>query len=349
MTTDYSQYQGWEPVTMPSGAIYYKVPNSGYLYDPFMSEQKGRPVLFVNNQTEYEEKQNAINAQKKREENASNPLYQLAPVAGTVGGLYAANKLAGAGTTAATSTGTTVANTGALGGASGGAGGSGGAALEGAGLVGPTQPGFGAGVMANAGSMGALPVAAIAGSTYLGGEAAYDMLKGRKPGMPGRVILGMATGGLSEVGNALFNRKTTKDIQKENTQSFMDMAPEDAGWQNYVQGARAQNIQGGPPDPSKPFAGKYATWDEYVAGGLEANDLTHVAGNIKSYGKDWGTLSEEDRQAITQRNIDANNYLSSKGEVLTQDEAIAKQIYEDYLKEKQAKELAARSDTRNRR
>lgn len=91
--TDYSQYQSWPAVEMPDGSTKYKVPNSGYLYDPFLSEMKKRPVLFVNNQAEYDAKQKEIKKQQDIQEKASDPLYQLAPVAGTVGGLYVANKL----------------------------------------------------------------------------------------------------------------------------------------------------------------------------------------------------------------------------------------------------------------
>lgn len=69
-------------------------------------------------------------------------------------------------------------------------------------------------ILGNAGAMGVGPLAAIAGATYLGGKAGYDMLQGKKADLPGRVILGMATGGLSEVANAargLWDKDRFKD------------------------------------------------------------------------------------------------------------------------------------------
>lgn len=67
--------------------------------------------------------------------------------------------------------------------------------------------------------LGLGPLAAIAGATYLGGKAGYDMLKGKKPDLPGRVVLGMATGGLSEVanfaGNKLFGKSNTRGEQHQ--------------------------------------------------------------------------------------------------------------------------------------
>ena len=60
------------------------------------------------------------------------------------------------------------------------------------------------------GSVGLGPLAAVAGATYLGGKAGYDMLKGKTPGTPGRVVLGMATGGLSELANSLNHKSATR-------------------------------------------------------------------------------------------------------------------------------------------
>lgn len=70
-------------------------------------------------------------------------------------------------------------------------------------------------ILGNASQLGAGPLAAIGMSTYLGGKAGYDMLKGKEPGVPGRVILGMATGGLSELAKPFLGSKSTKDIQAE--------------------------------------------------------------------------------------------------------------------------------------
>jgi hypothetical protein len=91
----------------------------------------------------------------------------------------------------------------------------------------------------------------------------------------------------------------------------------------YVQGMR-QQYDSAPPDPSKPFAGKYASWDEYQKAGLEAPDLTGVYGNIKTYGPEWAKLTQEQRVAVTQLNINDGIYKSKKGEVEITDQEKAK-------------------------
>lgn len=342
----FNQHKSWVPVTLPNGSTYYEVPGTGYVYDPVMSQMKGRPVLFNNPKTALERKREEEKAIKE----ANDPINQLAPVAGTVGGLWAANKIAGMGSGAA------AAETGAA--ASGGASATGAAAAEGA-FVGPQLPGFGTGVLSNAGSMGFGPMAAIAGSTYLGGEAAYDMLKGRKPGTPGRVILGMATGGLSEVANKFLGHESTRDHARKNTSRLQGMGEDDGNWQSYVAGMREQ-YNSAPVDPSKPFAGKYGSWNEYKSAGLEANDLTGVYGNLSTFGPEWASLSQEDRIRVTQSLIDNDLYDSKKGEVIITDPEKAREIYstvlgrekseEELEKEKQAQELARRADERaNRR
>ena len=92
--TDYSQYQTWEPVTAGTGATYYKVPGTGYLYDPFLSQSKGRPVLWPNTEKAYNDQKRA---QKQQEFNQS-PAGQVIPVvagtAGTLGGAWAINRFA---------------------------------------------------------------------------------------------------------------------------------------------------------------------------------------------------------------------------------------------------------------
>ena len=96
--TDYSQYQTWEPIKDNTGAVYYKVPNSSYIYDPFLSQTKGRPVLWPNTQ---KSDQKAKKMQDQAEFNQS-PLGQVLPVvgttAGTIGGAYAINRFANSAT-----------------------------------------------------------------------------------------------------------------------------------------------------------------------------------------------------------------------------------------------------------
>jgi hypothetical protein len=125
--------------------------------------------------------------------------------------------------------------------------------------------------------------------------------------------------------------KTTRQHAQENTKELMDAGKDNPAYQAYVQGMREQ-YNSGPKDPSKPFAGKYGSWDEYVKGGLEAGDLTGVYGNIKTYGPAWASLTPEQRQAITQANIDSGIYTSKKGEVEITDEKKAKENYDNVLR-----------------
>lgn len=86
---DFSQYQSWQKMVAPTGAVYYAVPGTGYVYDPFNSQLKGRPVLWENPLPEYEAKE----AAKKKAEKAASPEGQLLPIAGVVGGTVGAKYL----------------------------------------------------------------------------------------------------------------------------------------------------------------------------------------------------------------------------------------------------------------
>lgn len=90
---DFSQYASWPKIIAPTGAVYYKVPNTGYVYDPFLSAQKGRPVLWTNPEPQVKEKEAAEaekNALIKAQKDAMSPSGQLLPIAGGVGGTVAA-------------------------------------------------------------------------------------------------------------------------------------------------------------------------------------------------------------------------------------------------------------------
>ncbi len=189
---------------------------------------------------------------------------------------------------------------------------------------------------ANISGLGFGPLAAIAGATYLGGQAGYDMLKGKKPGLPGRVILGMATGGLSEVANHFLGQhKTTRQTQQENTQNLLSQS-DDPAWQGYVSAMRGQN-ETGPSDASMPYGdskgNKYANFQDYKnsATGLDAANLTGVVGNLQLYGPAWAKLTEAQRQAVVQKNIESNIYDSKKGEVVITDPTIGKQNFDSVV------------------
>jgi hypothetical protein len=120
--------------------------------------------------------------------------------------------------------------------------------------------------------------------------------------------------------------KTTKQVQQEHSQQLSELDPNNAAWQNYIGGMRNQVT-----NKEAPYAGKYKTFDEYKKAGLQANDLTGVYGNLKTFGPDWSKMSFADKQKVTQALIDANMYKSKKGEVVVTDEEKAKQIRDQVL------------------
>jgi len=129
--------------------------------------------------------------------------------------------------------------------------------------------------------------------------------------------------------------QSTRGVQKEHTGQLLQFGTEDPTYQGYVQTVRAQH-QEAPPDPEHPFSdtkgNKYRTWDDYKSGGLDAGNLTHVYGNIRVYGPQWASLSEEQRRAVTQANIDSNLYDSHKGEVQISDDEKAKVNFDNVMK-----------------
>lgn len=205
-----------------------------------------------------------------------------------------------------------------------------GSSLSGGGAAAGTGASGGTGA-AGAGSIAAsvVPVAGAVGGAALLAKGAKDLYEGDSGDPVSRAQTAFTTGGISELARALgVGHKSTRDVARERTGELMGMgdAPE---WQGYVQGMREQ-YNAAPPDPSKPFAGKYGTWDEYEQAGLEAGDLTGVYGNLKQ-GPAYGGLSDEQKLQYTQANIDANNYFSNKGDVLQRDEALGQKLLEQIM------------------
>jgi hypothetical protein len=174
------------------------------------------------------------------------------------------------------------------------------------GFIGPTAPAAenvlwgsaapGTSIGANAAAMGAGPIAAILGATALGGMAGYDMLKGRKANLPGRVILGMATGGLSEVPGLFgWGKKSTGERQNERWQNLFESgnAPEwaFANGVNQDQGFGDKDLADPNFDPRKVWASS-AMFD--------------------TFGKNWAnTGTEAQREEITKQ-ILANKLIDTK-------------------------------------
>lgn len=354
--TDFSQWGSWQPITI-DGLPYYQVPgHDQYVFDPYDG-----PYGSIKINPKYVE----------AAYNAENPepglVDQIVPAIGTIGGLYLSNQLFNPST--ATATGAEVAgqagnSSGFFGnlfgsGAEGQALGSSAALNEGV-MLGDSMLATSAfdpstanvaDIFSQGGGESALggvtPYLGAAGAAY----GAYNMYEGLKEGDMGQTGMGAAGVGLgiNAMGYALgpwgwgalaaaalaskfTKHESTRDVARKHTKSLMEQGKDDANWQNYVAAMR-KGFDKAPPDPSKTFAGKYANWKEYEAAGLEAPDLTGVYGNLKTFGPQWASLSEDQRVAVTQGIINAGLYKSKKGEVEITDPEKAKTIYESVLAE----------------
>lgn len=353
------QMPGKYPTTGPAYARYGEPPE-GWVYSP-ADDTYRRSAAYRENLQQYEESAGL------REKAPKQPglLDTVAPVAGTLGAIYLGKTLGteaiplakealGLGSAATgTATGTAAGGAASPGllGASGNVisttslpsvtatgGGASTAATGGASVSGavPAPGGLLSGVAPMAGSLGGLgALGGIAAATYLGGKSAVNMLKGKEDksaqGYLGRGILGIATGGLSEIARPFLGQKSTRDRQSEVSNRLLNEAGDDQVAQQYVSSMRDQ-FSSAPPDPSKPFAGKYGSFDEYRTAGLEANDLSGVQGNMDAYGtKEWANLTQDQRVKATQALIDNDLYESKDGGVQVKDEAKAKQIIDQAL------------------
>jgi len=164
------------------------------------------------------------------------------------------------------------------------------------------------------------------GGMGLGLSAAAPLL-GLGPIGWGGIAL-MAAGGAGLGG--LLAHKSTRDVAKEHTAKLAGQGGGDSVWQDYLGGMR-QQYNSAPTDPSKPFAGKYKSWDEYKKAGLEAGDLTGVYGNLNTFGPDWAHLNFDQQKAVTQALINGDLYQSKKGEVVVTDKARAKVLADQAL------------------
>lgn len=139
-------------------------------------------------------------------------------------------------------------------------------------------------------------------------------------------IIGAGLGGLDTKYTQI---KNTQDLIKD-AEKIKDENPE---YLNYIMGARYntvnEDLRKAQKESGVYYAGKYKTFDEYKAAGLEASDLTHVLGNIQTFGPEWASLTEEQRQIVTQAMINEDLYISDKGEVniLKKNRDKAKEIY----------------------
>lgn len=92
---DFSQYRSWKQITTPRGGVYYVVPGTPYVYDPFASAARGQTVLYLNPTPEIEDRQRIIDNENANTR-AQSPEGQLIPVVGgsvgTIGGAIVADR-----------------------------------------------------------------------------------------------------------------------------------------------------------------------------------------------------------------------------------------------------------------
>lgn len=93
---DVSNYKSWEQVTLPDGTILYIVPGTGYAYDPFLSQAKGRSVFRPNPKDALDRQKQADEHQQeleKQQKQAASPVGQLTPILGGTAGIVGANTI----------------------------------------------------------------------------------------------------------------------------------------------------------------------------------------------------------------------------------------------------------------
>jgi hypothetical protein len=339
--TDYwGAYSQWKQIKLPNGEVVYELPgHPGYIFNPAASNATGNIVIRPNPTDQINDEQQQKEYEEKAREQAefnNSPAGQLLPVAaGTAGTVIGINALAPSAAAAATPAAIAAAAPSAVAGTGAALTGGTAAAIPGAAAA-PIASGTAATTAAPAaagiGGLGVLPMAGIAAGALLAGKAGYDMLRGDKPNIIGRGVLGMATGGLSEVANAtgILGHKSTRERQSDVTSDLLEQAGDDQNAINYVTGMREQFKTA--PEGKAFHGGDYGSWQEYEAAGLDAGDLTGVEGNIDTYTpQKWAGYNEEQRKAITQKNIDTGNYYSADGGVKIKDKELAIKNEEEAL------------------
>jgi gas vesicle protein len=365
---DYSQYQTWQVVKTPGGGTYYRVPNTPFVYDPFLSQTKGRPVLWQNPQPGLDSEAEA-KAEKERQiklqEQQLSPMSQVLPMATTAAGAVAApwllNQLGVTSTGASlpATVGTGAAQTAApgiletVGGSLSNAGAFTNAALGGS--FGPVASGAeyaaslsGAGTGATTAGGGflsnALPIAGGLYGAYTLGQNLMDNKKDPLGGAAsgaalgasvGSVLPGVGTligGGIGAVVGGLAGLfgtdKSTKERQAERWGNL-----EKQGIANVGAAYQANH----PQDDSGTWKdGKYAgqKWTFEKAQDLAKEDPTHflhVYGNYKTFGNDWNSYGVDKQKQIVGGLVNAGLYKSEKGDIQIKDEAKAREIKDQIL------------------
>lgn len=349
---------GRVPPPKPSGNYQkQKYPTTGANYDRY-GEQSQNGWIYIPYEDKYvpdPKKQQEYAYSSGLAERPKEPpgLFEsLAPVAGVGAALYGGkwlgeeglskvgDKIAGifegggAATEAATNTGSGLAGSFGGGAAPGGMAAPGGGALAPGGEAATGM--FDLGGIGSSGNVILPAVGAYGAYDVLTGDygTGRNALQGAASGAamgsyfgPQGALIGGGIGLGAGLIKGMFDHESTRDVAKKHTSGLLEQGKDNPAWQSYVSGMREQHNQAA-PDPSKPFhGGQYGSWDEYKAAGLDAADLTGVYGNLKAYGPKWASLTQEQRQAITQENINSGLYNSKKGEVEISDSAKAQENY----------------------
>lgn len=93
LAADYSKYREWQKVTTPSGGVYYKVPGTRFVYDPFLSAARGRPVLGPDPTLSIKEKEDAKKAIEQQNSLSNQLIPVLAGTAGTLAGAWGISQI----------------------------------------------------------------------------------------------------------------------------------------------------------------------------------------------------------------------------------------------------------------
>lgn len=336
---DFAQHSNWERVTAPSGAVYYKVPETGMLYSPQLNK------YFEDPSAQYEEKQKAI----KLAEQQNSPLGQMmgvaGPIAGVLGGKWAIDQLgpktaaeklaeqqlanvagtqasAGAGTAAQAFTGGAPATPEIL-------------AINNAGGSAVVPSGFSLGnigaagnyILPAAGALGAYDLFANGrtGARGIGQGAASGAMLGSYVGMP---WLGAGIGAVAGLAGGMLNHKSTKEYEKER---WGDL--EKKGVANAGQAFLANHAKG---DDSIYDSGARQGQKWNFENALEdtkkdPTHFQHVYGNYKTFGNDWSTYNDAQQKAIVSRLANEGLYKGNKGDVVITDANKARQIKDEVL------------------
>ena len=337
---DFNQHQNWERVTAPSGAVYYKIPETGMLYSPQLNR------YFDDPSQQYAEKQKAI----KLAEEQSSPMGQILPMAGTIGGALAgkwaidalgpktaAEKLAEQQLiNAAGPTAMEASNAGAAFMQSAGSpatpeilaiNNAGGNAMVPSGFSMSNIGAAGNYLLPAVGALGAYDLFANGrtGARGIGQGAASGAMLGSYVGMP---WLGAGLGAVAGLAGGLLDHKSTKEYEAERWGDLKDKGVVNAQ-QAFLAGHK-------PGDDSVYDSGPRAGQKWNFQNALEdtkkdPTHFQHVYGNYKTFGNDWSTYSDAQQKAIVSRLANEGLYKGSKGDVVITDANKARQIKDEVL------------------